>query len=379
MLEYLNEVRDRYEAWWKNENTDPLLYIIYPEKDDADFSHLVKDWMAPDIVGPWTAWKHEFLFGQAVELAAIDGDTSRINDVCDYFQAYAEATGRTAEGYHFMFINLGASMMSAFLTGITKFNGDTIWLEMEEPLTLDQILEFDENTQSGYADTALEMMETLATRLKDCFVFGTPELGGHLDVLAAMRTTNNLLYDTMDVPEKVDAACELIGKLWFKFQKKMEDIILPRNNGCSTTAMRVLSGKPTTLGTCDFSAMISPDQFRRWVLPVLENECDTYDGRILYHLDGPGEIPHLDILLSIEKLHSIQWVPGAGNPGGLDEKYDDMYKKILNGGKKIELSGNGADPEAHKKFFEKFPAKEFYVPMSVGSKTQADTILKVLR
>ncbi len=31
-------------------------------------------------------------------------------------------------------------------------------------------------------------------------------------------------------------------------------------------------------------------------------------------MDGKGQIPHLDLLLSIDALHGIQWIPGDGQP-----------------------------------------------------------------
>ena len=63
---------------------------------------------------------------------------------------------------------------------------------------------------------------------------------------------------------------------------------------------------------CDFSCMISPRDFQEIFLPPLLETMATVDHRI-YHLDGPGAIPHLERLLSIPELQTIQWVPGAGS------------------------------------------------------------------
>ena len=56
----------------------------------------------------------------------------------------------------------------------------------------------------------------------------------------------------------------------------------------------------------DFAFMISPPIFERFVLPDLEITCN--------HLDGENQILHLDMLLAIENLSSIQWIPGNGAP-----------------------------------------------------------------
>ena len=59
----------------------------------------------------------------------------------------------------------------------------------------------------------------------------------------------------------------------------------------------------------------------------------------IYHLDGPGQIPHLDILLEIPELDGIQWVPGAGNPGTGSAEWFPMYRRIQEKGKLLILQG----------------------------------------
>ncbi|MCX7011807.1 MAG: trimethylamine corrinoid protein 2, partial [Candidatus Sumerlaeota bacterium] len=54
-----------------------------------------------------------------------------------------------------------------------------------------------------------------------------------------------------------------------------------------------------------------------------------------YHMDGPGQIAHLDSLLSIPELKGIQWVPGAGAPD--ITRWPDLYRKIRDSGKLIQI------------------------------------------
>ena len=64
---------------------------------------------------------------------------------------------------------------------------------------------------------------------------------------------------------------------------------------------------------CDFCYMIGPEQFKKFVLPELAVSCKKLTNPF-YHLDGPGQLPHLDYLLSIPELKGIQCVPGDGSP-----------------------------------------------------------------
>jgi 5-methyltetrahydrofolate--homocysteine methyltransferase len=376
IIEYLDEVRSRYDDWWEHRSRTPLFYMIFARDPGGHFDEPVKPWMAPGKVGRWTAWQHEFLFGQAVELAARDGDMRYVDEVCDYFERYAEATDRMADGYHFLFVNLGPAMMSAFLTGVTRFDGDTIWLERDEALSLDEVLALDDSCSSAYAQAAFAGIERLVQRLEGRFVFGIPELGDTLDVLAAMRRSMNLLMDVVEEPEKVDACCDRLLDLWYSLHGRLSSLIDPRNQGCYSMAMRLLSGKPAHCATCDFGAMIGPDLFARWALPQIRREIEHFEGRVIYHLDGPGELPHVDALLSLPGLHSIQWVPGAGKPGGLDPSWDGLYRRILDAGKRVYLTATPSAPEPWQAFFRRFPASEFFASVYVRDRAQAESILR---
>ncbi|MFP4381200.1 MAG: hypothetical protein ACLFUS_11930 [Candidatus Sumerlaeia bacterium] len=375
-LDYINEVRGRYEAWWKNQNDEPLFYIIYP-KDGANFDPVAKDWMAPRIRGDWSNWQQEFVLGQALELSYKSGEDHYIEEAIDFLEHYADVTGHAAEGYSFLNPAFGPGSLSAFITGFSEFKDSTIWLEMDPPMEWDAILEIDENTRHPYADAALEVTRRAKDRLKERFVFGTPDLGGVCDILSSLRGVNNLLLDTLTQPDEVHQALDVLEKLWFKFYEEFSAIVNPDNHGCYSTVMRWLSAKPVNTGICDFSAMIGPDMFQEYALPPLERDVEYFDGRVIYHLDGPGEIPHVDTICGIEKLTAIQWVPGAGNPGTTDPYWDDLYRRILDHGKKIALGGASKDMDELRAFFKRFPAREFFAPFTVQSEKQAEELLRL--
>jgi 5-methyltetrahydrofolate--homocysteine methyltransferase len=54
-----------------------------------------------------------------------------------------------------------------------------------------------------------------------------------------------------------------------------------------------------------------------------------------YHLDGTGQIPHLDTILQFEKLKVVQWQPGAGKED-LKQWYE-LIKKIIDNKKSVQL------------------------------------------
>ena len=114
---------------------------------------------------------------------------------------------------------------------------------------------------------------------------------------------------------------------------------MPDNPGYSDWDC-LYSATPSYVLQSDFSYMIGPDMFKIFTLPFLAKDCETLDHTI-YHLDGVGQIPHLDMLLSIEKLDAIQWVYGDGQPPS--PHWIDLYKRIEKAGKGIHVIGSAED------------------------------------
>ena len=53
----------------------------------------------------------------------------------------------------------------------------------------------------------------------------------------------------------------------------------------------------------------------------------------VFHLDGIGELPHLESMLKIDEIKGIQWVHGDGEPALMD--WSDVQTQILKAGKKL--------------------------------------------
>ena len=86
--------------------------------------------------------------------------------------------------------------------------------------------------------------------------------------------------------------------------------------------------------------------FEKFVMPSLE-KVSAKIGRTVYHLDGPEEIKHLDMLLSLKYVHAIQWVPlpttktdpnSFAHQNFTDKMSLDIYKRTLAAGKKVVLT-----------------------------------------
>jgi 5-methyltetrahydrofolate--homocysteine methyltransferase len=138
---------------------------------------------------------------------------------------------------------------------------------------------------------------------------GFSDLGGNLDILAHLRGTQQLLLDLVDTAPEVDRLVRETNQLWLQSYEEL--YTLTRAGRGITCWGPCWSPRRGYLLQSDFAYMISPPMFERYVIPDIAACCAALDYGF-YHLDGKGQLPHLDTLLSLERLRGIQWVPGDG-------------------------------------------------------------------
>ncbi len=364
LAKHLQNVGPMYEEWWKGTNKNPLIFCAYFDKSafDEKAAKIKKDWMPDDP---------DWVLASAFERAFAEGDLKYIGEAMDVMEIYFQCEEYYGAGFPSYFTNLGPGCLAAFITNFAKFTGETVWFELDKPMDWEDINSLAKKV-SRYYQTAVETVRIVASRLKDHAVVSMLDLGGVVDILASLRRTEVLLYDVVDYPEEMNKAIDSIQVLWKKVHDELFEILDKYNNGYHTTWMSLLSSRAQYPSQCDFSAMISPAMFEELVLPSLKKEMSWFEKGI-YHLDGPGELPHLDLLLSIENLHAIQWVPMPGQPHYLEMHYP-LYGKIIENGRKIILNGFIDDIDQMKKLFSVLPGESFFLTVSAKNRQQAEKI-----
>ena len=172
----------------------------------------------------------------------------------------------------------------------------------------------------------------------DSVVMSMPDLGGVMDVLASLRGSENLLMDLYDCPEEVK---RIAGEVEIAWQDAYADFRQAMGDGALYTDWNgILSTQPSYILQCDFSYMISNAMFREFVLETLRRDTERLANTI-YHLDGVGELNHLDDLCSLERLRAVQWVFGEGKPGPMH--WLDVYRRIMKAGKQVMIVGEAKD------------------------------------
>ena len=228
---------------------------------------------------------------------------------------------------------LGPGSLAAILGGVFEGGEDTIWIHprpVVDGSPVDDII-FDPNHPNWLLHK--ELLQACKEKAKGHYYVGMPDLMEGLDVLAALKGTDQVLLDTVMHPERLERQMQQINDIYFRVFDELYDIIREGDEMAFCYFSSWAPGKMSKLQS-DISTMISQDDYRRFVQPFIREQCQKID-YTLYHLDGVGAIHHLDALLEIQELNAIQWTPGVGEPQGGSPKWYDLYKKILAGGKSI--------------------------------------------
>lgn len=268
---------------------------------------------------------------------------------------------------------LGPNCLALYLGCTAVEAPETVWFEpcIEEP----DKARFEVDDDNFYWDFTLRLVRSVADAGRGRFLTEFPDLIEGLDTLAAMRGTGELLTDLIDRPEWVSAALERITRRYFDCYDVLYDLVKDESGGSHWWIWA--PGRLAKL-QCDISAMISPEMFGAFMVPVLREMTSRLDYSF-FHWDGVGALPHHDHLLSLPDLDMIQWTPGAGKEDALAPRWWPLYHKTIDAGKCV-LIGGEPHPDRLSAFVAEFGHKlnRFAMSYRVGTKREANQLIEAL-
>ena len=230
-------------------------------------------------------------------------------------------------------------MLAAMVGARISYTPDTgtAWIQEEADVYDRPLAEFDPACPP-YA-FALRMLQRNHEAFGYDAILSTNDMLDPLTTLSMMRGAAGLCIDLLERPEAVTRWCDRAGELFVKIVTGLRQAraALGRSEHFNWT-QHWAPGHVEAL-QCDFSAMLSPAMFRRFVLPEIERQAAIYD-YALWHLDGEQEIVHLDDICSVPRIRAIQWVDGR-KLGPLN--YIDLFRKVRRLGRPLTLSVRSAD------------------------------------
>ena len=253
-----------------------------------------------------------------------------------------------------------------------KFGSGTVWFE--RPTSIEEIIPFLEqtelNSENQWYQRLFHITEVATQQGGDTFHCAVSDLGGVLDILSSFLSPKQLLIAIQRQPQIVDRCREIILDKLLQVYDTLQGIIEQYQTGCNSW-LNLWCPKRWYPIQCDFSAMLSPRLFRRFVLPDIITQAENMD-YALYHLDGPNEIPYLDDLIQSKCLDAIQWVPGVREETQDYIKWKTIFEKIQSADINLVLQ---APPEFCARIYDLCNPKGLYVESIFIAKIAADFYL----
>ena len=280
----------------------------------------------------------------------------------------AEATFWGGESVPSYFPSFGPDEIAVFCGGTLAWSDESPNTNWSIPFVKDwkQALPLQLHQDDPLWQRLLEFYRKGVECMAGKMLLAPPDLHTNMDLLAAARGPQPLCFDVLDEPEMIDRAMvdarAVFRELWAAVVEAGRMDELGYSHGMySMDGAAVLQ--------CDFSCMISPEMFQRWVLPALEEEAEIVRNA-MYHWDGPDALVHTDALLASAGLHTFSYVPGSGRGSHID--YVDLFKRVQAGGKAVAVGGT---PEEIKTMHRELRPEKTCYHTGVGSEREAEELL----
>jgi 5-methyltetrahydrofolate--homocysteine methyltransferase len=307
-----DRIRKDYRAWWAGKLKRPLIQMRMGKARDPG---------RPEPKLPYLPFTSHYDLKVSAEA---------IVDRWDYEVSKVEYLG---DSFPAIWPNFGPGVAAAFL-GCELHNTErTTWFHVtEERPVADVHLRFD--PENVWFKRVCDICRAAMDRWQGQVQVGLTDIGGNLDIVSSFRPSERLLLDLYDDPENVKRVTWEAHEMWWRYYEAIHGILRPVNPGY-TAWTPIFSSEPYYIMQCDFAYMIGPDMFREFVRPEIAKTAAKLTNSF-YHLDGKGQLPHLDHLLDIKELKGIQWVPGGG-AAEIDE-WPDVFRRIRQAGKLIQFN-----------------------------------------
>ena len=313
-LERWDRLRETTDRWWARELGRPLIQVAVRDRD-------------PGRPEPELPARHFAAFYD------LDVPAEAVVDRWDWDLSCLRFPG---DAYPTVWLNFGAGVLATILGADLAMRPDqnTVWFHPDQETEVGD-LHFEYDAGNPWLLRMKDLARAAMERWQGLVQVGMTDLGGVLDVLSTFRPAERLLLDLYDHPDDLKRLIWEIHDLWFRCFDEINAVLQPTNPGYSSWG-NIFSAEPYYMLQCDFCYMIGPDMFEEFVRPELAAACKRL-GRSFYHLDGPGQLSHLDLLLTIEELDGVQWIPGAGAKGITE--WPEIFGRIYEAGKLMQLYG----------------------------------------
>ena len=271
-----------------------------------------------------------------------------------------------------MWTSFGCDEVAVFCSdGEFHFNDDSGWTNWSKPFVDDweTALPFRIHEDNPLWRRMLDFYRRAAAKLEGKMLLQHLDLHTNGDLLLAARGPDRLCMDMADQPEMIDRAMDsarkIFPEIWYRIAEAGRMYERGHCNG-------LYSMDGAAIVSCDFCCMVSPEMFRRWILPAYEEEASIVR-HAFHHWDGPGALVHEADILALPGFHTIGYVPTVSlNERLAHIREIPLLRRIQQAGKAVQFCGTPDEcKQAHR---DLDPAKTMYCT-GTNSVKEADELL----
>ena len=327
----MEAAKEKFRNYWAHKNTGrPLMCVIArrPEVEQySDGTPVEGGYLDQICQGKY--------YNMPEELKWKDMEDKYQNPqrIVDRYRYFCQTPAFLGESFPNLNIDFGPGSLASYLGSEIGFKEDTVWFNKCLD-GWDGVPKLTFDPENKWFKKHLQLAKDCQALAGDDFYVDMPDLMENIDVLASLRGAQDILFDLLDEPEMIGERIQEVTDIYYEYYDRFYDVIKDEEGGNAYTVFQIWGPGRTVKLQCDFSAMMSPEDFRKYIQPSLRSQSENVD-HVLYHLDGPAAIKHMDALMEIEGIDALQWTSGDAGPDGTLPDWDVIYDKAIAAGKSI--------------------------------------------
>ena len=327
----MEAAKEKFRNYWAHKNTGrPLMCVIArrPEVEQySDGTPVEGGYLDQICQGKY--------YNMPEELKWKDMEDKYQNPqrIVDRYRYFCETHAFLGESFPNLNIDFGPGSLASYLGSEIGFKEDTVWFNKCLD-SWDGVPKLTFDPENKWFKKHIQLAKDCQALAGDDFYVDMPDLMENIDVLASLRGAQDILFDLLDEPEMIGERIQEVTDIYYEYYDRFYDIIKDEEGGNAYTVFQIWGPGRTVKLQCDFSAMMSPEDFRKYIQPSLRTQSENVD-HVLYHLDGPAAIKHMDALMEIDGIDALQWTSGDAGPDGTLPDWDVIYDKAIAAGKSI--------------------------------------------
>lgn len=348
------ETKEKFNNWWAHKNTGRPLMVVVAKKEGAD------DPLPEELV-----------------YKTMDEKYRNPELMVKRYRHYCETHEFLGESFPNMSADFGPGSVASYIGSDIVFSEDTVWFnEFVEDWSELPKIQYD--PENKWWKEHYELVKKCRELAGDDFYIGIPDLMENIDVLASLRGAQNMIFDMIDEPEEVEERIKQVSDIYFEYYDRFYDVVKDSEGGSCYTVFQIWGEGKIAKLQCDFSAMMSPDNFRDFIQEPLREQGKKLN-HVLYHLDGPDAIKHMDALMEIDEIEALQWTSGDHGPDGTLEDWYVIYDKARKAGKSLWIKVYNGELEdwiaGVDKLVQRYGSHSMFLHFPDMSREDADKLL----